>query len=235
MLLLSSVNREDGELVELDAVLEGQPGMYTGAIVWLAIHADPWVLGMHFVNNLVPLSLHIADDETTEHFISLLGFSDHDTLLGLENFLVFEKFLLPILFLGFCLIIREFKEWLHFPSYFNQSLKSLPNVRFHPFFLNDVQDSDDVDKVFLVVPVSKSGHLEVGSVRHLDLDLLGFLFLMQIYGGDIRDRGSGDQLPLLAFGVLEAFRRGLEVGTHGVLPEWSLKNKTLERQLGWDL
>jgi hypothetical protein len=43
---------------------------------------------MHFVDNLVPLSSQIADDETTEHFISLLGFSDHNTLLGLEDFLV---------------------------------------------------------------------------------------------------------------------------------------------------
>ncbi len=77
-------------------------------------------------------------------------------------------------------------------------------------------------------PFPKSCHLEVSSVRHLDLDLFGFLFLVQIYGGDIRNRGSGDQLPLLAFSVLEAFWRRLEVGTHGVLPEWSLENKKLE-------
>ena len=108
-------------------------------------------------------------------------------------------------------------------------MKSLPNVRFHPFLLNDAQDGNDVDKVFLVIPISKSVHLEVGSIRHLDLDLLVFPFLVQIYARDIRDRGSGDQLPLLTFGVLEAFWQGLEVGTHGVLQEWSLKNETLER------
>ncbi len=174
---------------------------------------------MQFVDNLVPLSSQITNNETTEHFESLLGFSNRDILLGLEDFLVFEKLLLPILFLGFCLVIREVKEWLHFPSYCNQSLKSLPDVCFHPFLLNDLQDSNDMDKVFLIVPVSKSGHLKVGSVMHLDLDLLGFPFLVQIYGGDIRDRGSGDQLPLLAFGVLEAFWQGLEVRTHGALPE----------------
>jgi hypothetical protein len=33
MLLLSGVNREDGELVELDAVLEGQLGMHMKALV----------------------------------------------------------------------------------------------------------------------------------------------------------------------------------------------------------
>jgi hypothetical protein len=33
MLFLSSVSRDDGELVELDAVLEGQPGTYAKASV----------------------------------------------------------------------------------------------------------------------------------------------------------------------------------------------------------
>jgi hypothetical protein len=49
---------------------------------------------------------------------------------------------------------------------------------FRPFLLDDAQDGDDVDKVFLKVAVSKSGHLEVGSVRQLDLDLLGFLLFV---------------------------------------------------------
>ena len=74
---------------------------------------------MHFVDNLVPLSSQIDNDETKEHFLSLLGFSNRDTLLGLEDFLVFKKLLLPILFLGFFLVIREFEEWLNFPSNFN--------------------------------------------------------------------------------------------------------------------
>jgi hypothetical protein len=184
------------------------------------------------MNKLVPLSLLLAKDKATEQFVRLLGFSNHNTLLGLEDVLVLKKLLLLLFFLGLCLVIREFKKWLHFPSNFNQNLKCLPNILFCSFLLNDVQDSNDVDEVFLVVPVSKSSHLEVGSIRQLDLDFLGFPFLVQIYGGDIRDGGSSDQLPLLAFGVLQAFRRGLEVGTHGVLPEWSLQNKTLEGQLG---
>jgi hypothetical protein len=33
MLLLSGISREDGELVELDAVLEGQPGTHAKALV----------------------------------------------------------------------------------------------------------------------------------------------------------------------------------------------------------
>jgi hypothetical protein len=34
-LLLSSISREDGELVELDADLEGQPRLWAKALVWL--------------------------------------------------------------------------------------------------------------------------------------------------------------------------------------------------------
>jgi hypothetical protein len=71
MLLLSGISREDGELGELDAVLEGQPGTYARAFVWIAVHANLWVLGMHFVDNLVPLSLQIPDDKTTKHFVHL--------------------------------------------------------------------------------------------------------------------------------------------------------------------
>ncbi len=91
---------------------------------------------MNFVDNPVPLSLQIASNKTTEHFINLLGFSDRNTLLGLEDFLVFEKCLLPNMFFGFYLVSREFEEWLHFPSNFNQSLKGIPNIKIHPFLLD---------------------------------------------------------------------------------------------------
>jgi hypothetical protein len=57
---------------------------------------------------------------------------------------------------------------------------------------------------------------------HLDLDLLGFLPLVWIREQDIRDGRSSNQLPLLALVILETFWWGLEVGTHGILPEWSL-------------
>jgi hypothetical protein len=34
-----------------------------------------------------------------------------------------------------------------------------------------------MDEVVFIGPLRKSGHLEVGSIWHLDLDLLGFLLL----------------------------------------------------------
>jgi hypothetical protein len=33
MLFLSGINREDGELMEIDAVLEGLPGMHARALI----------------------------------------------------------------------------------------------------------------------------------------------------------------------------------------------------------
>jgi hypothetical protein len=65
---------------------------------------------MHLVDNLVPLSLQIPDDKTMEHFVRLLGFSDCKNLLGLEDFFVFGKCLLPNFLLGFSLIFRELKK-----------------------------------------------------------------------------------------------------------------------------
>ncbi len=65
---------------------------------------------MHLVDNPVPLSLRIADNKTREHFISLLGFSDRNTLFGLEDSFVFGKRLLPNLLLSFCLVFRELEK-----------------------------------------------------------------------------------------------------------------------------
>jgi hypothetical protein len=98
MLLLSGVSREDGELVEFNAVLEGQPGTYERALVLLAVCTDPpQILGVHLVNNLVSLSLQLANNKAMEQFVRLLGFSNRDTLLGLENFLILEKLWLLLL------------------------------------------------------------------------------------------------------------------------------------------
>ncbi len=56
-LLLSGISGESGELVKLDAVLEGQPRLHAKAFVRLTSHTNPWVLGVHLVYNLVQLPL----------------------------------------------------------------------------------------------------------------------------------------------------------------------------------
>ncbi len=177
MLLCSSVHREDGQLVELDAVHERQPWTNTRAFVWTSVHTNPGVLGVHLVDNPVPLSSQITNDKTMEHFISLPGFSNRDTFLGFEDFFLFGKQLLPNFLHSFCLVFREIKKRIHFFLTSTEAWKAFP-VWFHLFLLNDAKDGNDVDEVLFVVPVPKSGHLEVGSIWHLDLDLLGFLPLV---------------------------------------------------------
>jgi hypothetical protein len=70
---------------------------------------------------------------------------------------------------------------------------------------------------------AKGRHLELSPIRKFNLDLLGLPLLEKISPGIIRDGWPNGWHALLALGVLEAFRRKLEVRTHGVLPERSLQ------------
>ncbi len=65
-------------------------------------------------------------------------------------------------------------------------------------------------------------HLEPGFIKKLDLDLFRFPLFEKIGRGNIRDGWPNGRPALLAFIVLEAFWRGLEVRAHGTLPERSL-------------
>ncbi len=74
-------------------------------------------------------------------------------------------------------------------------------------------------EVFLVVPTGVDGHVEVGHVRKLDLDLGFFLGRDNVYHRNVWNGRPMRQLPLLTLTVLQPVRR-LEGGTHfGVLPE----------------
>ncbi len=75
-------------------------------------------------------------------------------------------------------------------------------------------------KVFLVVPMGVDGHAEVGCVRKLDLEDLGFFLERDdVYHRSVRNGWPMRQLPFLALSILQPVQR-LERGTHfGVLPE----------------
>jgi hypothetical protein len=88
-LLFSGVSREDGELVELNAVHDGNSGTHTNALVHLAIHTNPRILCVHLVDNPVLLHLRLADNEATEQLVSLLSLCNSNVFLGLEGFLEF--------------------------------------------------------------------------------------------------------------------------------------------------
>jgi hypothetical protein len=93
--------------MELDAVQKGRPGTNANALVGTSIHANPGVLGVHFVVNHVPLGSRIANNEITKHLVCLLGFGNCESLLVLEDLLVLGKHLLPDFLCGFCLVFRE--------------------------------------------------------------------------------------------------------------------------------
>jgi hypothetical protein len=73
---------------------------------------------MHLMDNLVPLSSRIANNETTEHLVHLLDFDNCETLLDLEDFFIFRKCLLLNFLCSFSLVFRELKIRLHFSSNF---------------------------------------------------------------------------------------------------------------------
>jgi hypothetical protein len=83
-----------------------------------------------------------------------------------------------------------------------------------------LEDRNNVRKVFLVVPTEVDGHAEVGCVRKLDLEDLGFfLGRDNVYHRNIRNGRPMRQLPLLALSILQPIWR-LEGGTHfGMMPE----------------
>ena len=76
MLLFSCVSREDGELVEIHAVHEGNLGTHMKALVGTAIHADPQILCVHFIHDPVPIPSRLANNKATEQLVSLLGLLD---------------------------------------------------------------------------------------------------------------------------------------------------------------
>ncbi len=109
MKLFSCISREDGELVELNAVYERNPGMHAKALVCLAIHADSQILCVHFIHDPVPIGLILANNKATEQLVSLLGLLDSNVLLGLEGFLEITQFLVSCFFLARILVIWELK------------------------------------------------------------------------------------------------------------------------------
>jgi hypothetical protein len=62
-LLLSGVHRKNGQLVELDAVQKCWPETDSNSLVGNPIHSDPRVLGVHLLDNLIPLGLLVTDNK----------------------------------------------------------------------------------------------------------------------------------------------------------------------------
>jgi hypothetical protein len=77
-----------------------------------------------------------------------------------------------------------------------------------------------VGEVFLIVPTGVDGHAEVGRIRRLDLEDLGFFpGRDDVYHRIVQNERLMRQLLFLALSILQPVRR-LEGGTHfGMMPE----------------
>ncbi len=71
MLLHSGISREDGELVELVAVLERHPRTCVQALVQLSNDAYPGGFSMHLLDHLVPLRLRLTDKKDVVQLVGL--------------------------------------------------------------------------------------------------------------------------------------------------------------------
>jgi hypothetical protein len=230
-----SVSAEDRELMQLKTVLEGHPCAWIPPFGHLNIYFSPQVTLVHLAANAILLGLQITGKEVLQllvHlgnclFVSLLGFLEH--LLGLLNLHLVrlnvniqqDSVLGPS-------ALYEILQPLELP---HNSLSKLPALHFQPL-LDDVEDCNDVCKVFLSITRGKDGHVDMGIVRKLDLQDLRFLLgCHDICLSNIRDRWLVAQLPFLALRIPLPIG-SLEGSTHfGMLPESGTEHKFLERRL----
>jgi hypothetical protein len=120
-LLLSGVSREDGELVELNEVLEGQPRLHAKAFVLLTVHTYPRVLALHFLHNRVPFHLRLADDITTEQLVCLEGLRYCSFWAALTSSLICGEHFPFLILLGLRLTFWSLEEQFQLLPNFNYS------------------------------------------------------------------------------------------------------------------
>ncbi len=145
-----------------------------------------------------------------EQFVSLLGLFDRKGFLGLEELNEVAELLLSCFPLGHTLVFREVEEGAHLLPNFCQCRKGFLDIGRCSFLLDQLQNGDDMDEVFLVVPRAIGGHLELRPIRKFNLYLLGFPLLVEVSWGNIRDGRPNRRCALLAFCIFQAFQGGLE-------------------------
>jgi hypothetical protein len=154
------------------------------------------------------LRSRLADDKATEQFVSLLGLINREGFLGLEGLIEVSELLFLVSFLATVLSSGKLKKGLISFLTFTNAAKASLTLAAVPFCLTSW--SNDVEEIFLIIPRAVGGHLELCPVGEFNLDLFHFPLLMKISRGNIRDGRPNGQHALLALGIFQAFRRGLE-------------------------
>ncbi len=165
---------------------------------------------MHLVYDPVPLRSRLANDKATEQLVSLLGLFDGEGFLGLEGLVEVAELFFLASFLATVSSSGKSKKAAHLLPNFHQCCKGFLHFGSCSLLLDQPQNGDDMDKIFLVVPRAIGGHLELYPIGKFQLDLFCFPLLIKISWGNIRDGRPKGQHALLTFGVLQAFWRGLE-------------------------
>jgi hypothetical protein len=206
----------------------------------LTVYCSPQVTLVHLAADVIPLGLCIAGQQVPQLLVqlgnclvvSLLGFLEH--LLVLLNLHLASRNIYGCRdgvsrFHGFLEILQRLG-----PSH--NSLGKHLALLGQPLLFNHSEDRNNVHEVFLVVPTGVDGHAEVGRVRKLEIEDLGFfLGHDDVYHRNVRNGRPMRQLPLLALSVLQPVR-GLEGCTHfGVMPESGTQQKFLKRRLQQNL
>jgi hypothetical protein len=171
---------------------------------------------MHLAADTIPLGLCVAGQQVPQLLVrlgnclvlSLLGLLEH--LLSLLNLHLAGHNIYShqdgvSRFRGFLEILQHLG-----PSYnsFGKNLALLGQ----PLLLYHSEDRNNVREVFLVVSMGVNGNAEVGRIRKLDLEDLGFfLGCDKVYRRDIRNGPPMRQLPFLALSILHPSRDLREV------------------------
>ncbi len=116
---------------------------------------------MHLIYDPDPLHLCLANGKAMEQFVSLLGLFDRDGFIGLEGLVEVAELLLSCFLLCRTLVFKEVEEGAHLLPNFYQCRKSFLDFGSCPLLFNQLQDGNDVDEIFLIVPRALGGHLEL--------------------------------------------------------------------------
>jgi hypothetical protein len=138
--------------------------MNAKAFVRLANHANPGVLGVHLVHNLVLLQLHLSGKKQWK-LKHLQNLCDCKLVCGLQLFFDLGELFCSLILLKLRLAFLGLEEQFYLLPNFNNNLKCLSDILGGPFLLKETLDGNDVNTVFLVVPLTEGGYLEVSPIR----------------------------------------------------------------------
>jgi hypothetical protein len=191
---------------------------------------------VHLAADAIPLGLCVAGQEVPQLLVrlgdcvvvSLLGFLEH--LLSLLN----------LHLAGLNINVRQdgvlgthsLKEILQRLRPLYNSHGKHPTLLGQPFLIDDLEDCNNVCKVFFSVPMGVNRHVEVGLLQKLDLQgLRFFLGRDDVYLRHVWDGRPVAQLHFLALSIIQPIG-SLEGGNHsGIQPESGTKQEFLERRL----